>query len=87
MASGIRGVPSLRDRFRPTGQDRPLRREGADGIVTDVERVDLAVDALLADAAGYELGVLRPEVDDQDPVAKSRRRSHANRPDSSVVPW
>ena len=79
--------PTFRHGFRAAGQDCPLRRETADGIVAEVERVDLAVDALLAHAAGYELGVLRAEVDDQDAVAKSRRLRHVSRPDSSEVPW
>ena len=32
--------------------------------------MDLAINALLADAAGDELGVLRPEVEDEDQIAR-----------------
>ena len=43
----------------------PLGRELADALGRDVVPHDLAVDVLLADAAGDELGVLRAEVEDQ----------------------
>src|SRR5207237_10574775 len=42
--------------------------EGAHPGVAHVPGVDLAVHAELAHAAGDELGVLRTEVEDQDPV-------------------
>jgi hypothetical protein len=41
-----------------------------DGVERDVEGVDLAVDVLLADAPGDQLGVLATEVEDQDHVSR-----------------
>ena len=39
--------------------------------------MDLAVDAALAHASRDQLGVLGPEVEDQDPVRVDVGRSHA----------
>jgi hypothetical protein len=38
-----------------------------------VQGLDLAVNVLLADAAGDELGVLGPEVEDENELAGKRR--------------
>ncbi|MCY1439086.1 hypothetical protein D9M71_553070 [compost metagenome] len=56
------------NRLRTTGKDDAARGEGADRLVTHVERVDLAVHADLAHAAGDQLGVLGTEIEDQDSV-------------------
>src|SRR5262249_23261039 len=51
---------------RTPGEDDALGRELANPRQRKVERMDLAVDALLADAAGDELRVLAAEIEDQD---------------------
>jgi hypothetical protein len=51
-----------------TGQHDPLRPEAPDLVAVDVPRVDLAKNAGLADPTGDQLGVLRAEIEDQDPV-------------------
>ena len=48
---------------RSAGEDQALRRELADARGRDIVPHDLAVDVLLAHAAGDELGVLRAEVE------------------------
>ena len=48
---------------RPAGEDQPLRGQLANALGRDVVPHDLAVDVLLAHAAGDELGVLRAEVE------------------------
>jgi hypothetical protein len=50
------------------GQDDALRRELAHEGVGDVVGVDLAIHLRLAHAARDQLRVLRPEIEDQDPV-------------------
>ena len=64
--SGARGVSPSVTLLGPAREDDALRRERADEIVVDVERVDLAVDVRLAQAARDQLRVLRAEVEDQD---------------------
>ena len=54
------------DRGRAAGEDDPGRLAGADLVGADGAGHDLAVDVGLADAAGDQLGVLRPEVHDED---------------------
>ena len=60
------------DRRRPAGQDDRGRAAGQHLLDRHGVRHDLAVDARLAHPAGDQLGILRPEVDDEH-----RRRSHA----------
>ena len=62
------GRAFFRDRFRATRKDDALRREGANLGVCHVPGVQFAVHAQLAHAARYELGVLRPEVQDEQAV-------------------
>ena len=70
-AAGARGVsPSVTllgppDRMMPLGANVPHER------VVDVERMDLAVDVRLAQAARDELRVLRAEVEDEDAGVRS----------------
>ena len=49
-------------------QDDALRAEAAHELVADIVRMDLAIDLGLAHPPGDELGVLRAEVQDEDPV-------------------
>ena len=58
----------LVDRFGAPGEDDALRREGAEPFRVDVERVNLGVHVRLAHPPGDELGVLRAEVEDDDPI-------------------
>src|SRR5690606_13373281 len=62
-----RGIRSSR-RLRATGQDDALRAERRDLVGIVVPGPDLAIDADLADAARDQLGVLRPEVEDEQLV-------------------
>jgi hypothetical protein len=55
-----------RDRLGSAGEDHAARPERTHLRITHVPRVDLAVDAELADAPGDQLRVLRPEIEDQD---------------------
>jgi len=59
---------------RAARQDDSLRRKGAHERVVDVERVDLAIDVRLAQAARDQLRVLRAEIEDQNP--RMRWRCH-----------
>ena len=59
-------------RRRAAREDDPARRQLADLLERQVERVDLGVDVLLAHAARDELRVLRAEVEDEDQVACDR---------------
>ena len=65
------------DAVRSAGEDDALRRELAHEVVTDVVRMDFAVDVRFAQAACDELRVLRAEVEDENP--RMRRRSHGLR--------
>ena len=65
---GRPGRAGGRHRLRAAGEDHAARPEGAHPGVAHVPGVDLAVHAELAHAAGDELGVLRTEIEDQDPV-------------------
>ncbi|MCY1422568.1 hypothetical protein D9M71_382550 [compost metagenome] len=58
----------LMHRLRTAGEDDAARGKGANGVVAHVERVDFAVHADLAHAAGDQLGVLGTEIEDQDSV-------------------
>ena len=63
------GAPVARRRCRAAREDDRARGHGADLLEGHRAGVDLAVDALLADAAGDELRVLRAEVEDEDELA------------------
>jgi hypothetical protein len=66
------GCPRRRfvgDGFRAAGEDDAAGAEAADLGVAHIPGMNLAVDARLAHAARDQLGVLRPEVEDQDPVS------------------
>ena len=79
----VRGAVAGRlvDRFGAAGEDDALRGEGAEPFRVDVERVDLGVHARLAHPPGDELGVLRAEVEDDDPVGVDvGRGGHGRRP-------
>jgi hypothetical protein len=60
------GRPLRLDRHRATGEDDALRPERLDVRQRQVRPVDLAVDPQLADPPGDQLGVLAPEVEDED---------------------
>ena len=55
-------------RAGPAGQHNPGRLHLLDLVERDRIGMNLAIDFLLPDAPGNELGVLRAEVEDQDPV-------------------
>ena len=57
------------DRLGAAGEDDAARVEFADRFIVHVERVQLAVHADLAHAAGNQLGVLGTEIEDQDAVS------------------
>ena len=65
-AAGARGVSPSVTLFGPPDRMMPFGANVADEGVADVERMDLAVDVRLAQAARDELRVLRAEVEDQD---------------------
>ncbi len=77
MSCGARGVVLQRG-LGAAREDDAHRLEGADVAVGDVPGVDLAVDPELTHPAGDELRVLRPEIEDEDPVGVDVR------PDGSV---
>ena len=78
----------LRDRLRATGKDDALGSELANRSVVEVERVDFAVHAVLANPARDELRGLRAEVYDENAVAEALRvHLRLKRRDSSAVPW
>jgi hypothetical protein len=64
----------VRDGFGTAGQDDAGGFPLADIVVTDVPGMDLAEHTELAHAACDELGVLRPEVEYQNPVGVDIRR-------------
>src|SRR5262249_15939110 len=64
---GERRVP-VEHRGRAAGEDHRLRLHRLEGRLRLLERHDLAIHLLLADAPGDELGDLRAEVDDEDLV-------------------
>ena len=68
LENHIRRTPTVTAgyRFRPAGQYDGFGVETPDRRLVQVEGIDLVVDACLADAPGYQLGVLRTEVEDQD---------------------
>ncbi len=65
---GLRGAIGLFfiNRIRSAGEDDADRIEFADESFGNVVGVELAIDLLLAYAAGDQLRVLRPEIEDQD---------------------
>ena len=62
------GRVRVRHGLRAARQDHAARLERAHLIVGDVPRMYLAIHPQLAHAAGDELSVLRPEIEDQDAV-------------------
>ncbi|MNG03998.1 hypothetical protein D3C84_871020 [compost metagenome] len=72
---GARAV-ELMHRLRTAGENDPAWSEGVDVFVAHVERVQLAIHADLAHAAGDQLGVLGTEVEDQDAVGVNVRMGH-----------
>ena len=62
--------------FRPAREDHALGAHLAEGGFRLLERDDLAIDALLADAAGDQLGDLTAEIDNQNLLM---RRGHIGR--------
>ena len=79
--------PPFGHRFRPAGEDHASRRKDPYRFGAQVERMDLAVDALFPDAAGDELGVLRAEVDEQNALVDARVRHGISRAGNWAVPW
>ena len=63
IALGSAGFVNAR---RAAGEDDAARGQLADPLGRDVVAHDLAIDVLLADSSGDELGVLRTKVEDQD---------------------
>ena len=66
------------------GFSRGFVRAVADALGLDPWRHNLAVDVLLADASGYELRILRPKVDDDDPLG--RRHLNCRASSSGALP-
>ncbi|MNN08968.1 hypothetical protein D3C81_1218370 [compost metagenome] len=68
---GLRGAWAVGfvDRLGAAGEDDAARVEFADRFIVHVERVQFAVHADFAHAAGDQLGVLGTEVEDQDAVS------------------
>ncbi|MNO91998.1 hypothetical protein D3C76_835590 [compost metagenome] len=65
---GARAVGFV-DRLGAAGEDDAARVEFADRFIVHVERMQLAVHADFAHAAGDQLGVLGTEIEDQDAVS------------------
>src|SRR5207249_1546396 len=74
-ARSTRRVPDGNARWTP-GQNDARRRELADEFIRHVERLDLAVNVLLAHAARDELGVLGTKIEDENPGMRPRRVIH-----------
>ena len=62
------GRALLVDALRAAGQDERLRAHLFQALDGGIEGEDLGINAQLADLAGDELGVLRPEIEDEDLV-------------------
>jgi hypothetical protein len=71
----MRGV-GIVDRAGTAGEDNPRRLEGLDLLQRDREGVNLAVDLLLPDPSGDQLGGLRPEIEDEYLFAVDIHGSH-----------
>ena len=54
--------------LRTAGEDNPLGSELPDKIFRRIKWMNLTVDPTLAHTSGYELGILRAEVNDQQPL-------------------
>jgi len=85
----IRATVGRVDRGRPAREDQAGEVHAFGGLERLRRRRDLAPAARLAHAARDQLGVLRPEVDDQDAARFVRLRAgHLNRRGSSwAIPW
>ncbi len=66
----------LVNRLRAAGEDDAAWREGTDVVLAHVPRMQLAVHADLAHAAGDQLGVLGTEVENQNAVSVDVRMRH-----------
>ena len=78
LEHGLRrlGRLRIRDGLGAAGQDDAARAECANVGVAHVPRMDLAVNAAFADASCDQLGVLGPEIEDQDAVRVNVGRAH-----------
>ena len=72
-----RGHPLAVHRVRPTRQDHALRLPVADPRHVPRRRMDLAIHMLLPHPARNQLGELRTEVHDQDPIGVAHESSPA----------
>ena len=69
MNSGARGAVVFGDGGRATREDNSARSEIPDaGFRRLIIRPDLTVNSAFADPAGNQLGDLRSEIENQDPV-------------------
>ena len=66
------GGPLLVDARRATGEDDPPGGDVAEAAGGDVVTDDLAEDILLPHPAGDQLGILRAEIEDDDPLGTGR---------------
>lgn len=58
--------PFFENRIRPSRKNNPFRRVFHGLLKRECAGNDLAIDMQLADAARYQLGILRAEIQDQD---------------------
>ena len=79
------GAPGVVHARRAAGEDDALRRQLAHALGGDVVPHDLAVDVLLAHAAGDELGVLRAEIEHQHALPRRRLRGSAELAEAVVM--
>ena len=66
----------LRDRLWTAREDDALGREGTNVFIPGVPRMDFAIDAEFAYPTRNELGVLRTEIEDQDPIGMDVASGH-----------
>ncbi len=65
----------INDGFGTAGEDDATRRECAHGLIGDIPGVDFTVHTALAHPARNQLGVLRAEIENKDPVRVDVRGS------------
>jgi hypothetical protein len=77
------------DAPRPAGEDDGLRAFFPDPREGGVKRKNLGIDAELADLTGDELGVLGPEIEDEDfihsPILANRNEGYNMEPEENSV--
>ncbi len=61
--------PGLVDARRPAGENQPFGTDLSDPLGRDIVANDLAINLLLANATGDQLGILRPEIEDEHLLA------------------